>query len=998
MGQVAGSPEGRQCGPYSERAHTQARINLLSEFLSEKDSVVDRSNLSSVYPSSLSDFVTPPREDASCPADVEIASDGNVTLVKIAPSMGSKVMKCVFPTPRIFCDGDQARFRMLCLADDGGGHESSVKVFKRGMPKDLHSSLAKTVETLTKPFHLDVARELIRVDYDKVEVIEEVESLRHSDMHDWPSCRVIVGFNWVVLKKFTFNPLPDMVMDLCNSLLYSTDSKDKIDNRVERNPRLTTKDKNRYYEHVGRGPAIDIDLFLQTKAKYAPERKYVVEANPAGEESLYKGTLEECLDLLFAEMKTSSVHRENWHLLLGWEPQKIVTLDEYFHHAAQQRNRGNDNAALDTCMQCCDYLNHKYQAYKHVEQDLVQTTNRSKKSTSTKLPPLPQLSEEQVSAIFSSGRTLIDRAVGQYMDGQLSQDRFEDQFLRVSLRMVDFVDCVLLPSACKLNVAAFKLALLRTKADYLRQVVVWVPRARDREEEIKQIYNQALGMRHSLPSWSQATISTYINFAVYCAEVMRDNETAVHLCAAGKEHVERSLHRGGADNAPTPSAIFNWSLLESNRRAYCSWLVILQITFDPRSLESHAACHKPPDVVKEEVVQSKSGWRECGGMYATYCAPSEKDASETVGAPDHAMKFAKEQEPEHHQSTKAALQWLKTKPFHNHPFKYMEAARWIDAIEVFDATHFIDPEWVEDEETGQEAAHKPTIESKRQAIQQAEALEGNTFLAACVLQPKRLRDIQSEKERKELAARNDPGRGMVSDSDMLHPVSDGLSVEHPRPEGHDFSFDLIREFELAFPEWPTEHSRTAADEFHVHIRSMEDLNVVNQALDDDGLIVPLKDAGEPSCRKCGYVFAEVLPWCPECKTQRQASAWKISGLAVHPGSTLVQIGPKAVKLSFIRNAAEPFKQRLTFVPPLRVASAKVLHKGSYSCFHELFRGWKEHGNLRFLPTPWIPDLHDLGRGVREWQTEMREPRPPPRRIQGLSARRDPLEAAQRGCR
>merc|ERR1712032_1115855 len=110
--------------------------------------------------------------------------------------------------------------------------------------------------------------------------------------------------------------------------------------------------------------------------------------------------------------------------------------------------------------------------------------------------------------------------------------------------------------------------------------------------------------------------------------------------------------------------------------------------------------------------------------------------------------------------------------------------------------------------------------------------------------------------------------------------------------------------------------------------------------------------------------------------------------------------------SFLRDLRQGVipSQPLEFLPGLRLHSVHAIEIGLYSDVHEKFCGFPGGKNVpgKNLNTSKnfqsFPQIGKELRNLKERENHSRSERPPPRRIAGLSARRHPIQAMNRGCK
>merc|ERR1711871_1192507 len=121
---------------------------------------------------------------------------------------------------------------------------------------------------------------------------------------------------------------------------------------------------------------------------------------------------------------------------------------------------------------------------------------------------------------------MMEAAVNAQASNHLSIDRFEESFEKVGLRLIEFIQCVLLPKAEGRNRSEDIVHLTLSKADFMRQLIVYVPKYRNGEylESCRQLYNHAIQLRQDCEGWSQSVLSCYANAACFASEVYRNRD------------------------------------------------------------------------------------------------------------------------------------------------------------------------------------------------------------------------------------------------------------------------------------------------------------------------------------------------------------------------------------------------------------------------------------------------------------------------------------------
>jgi|ERR1712216_553756 len=120
----------------------------------------------------------------------------------------------------------------------------------------------------------------------------------------------------------------------------------------------------------------------------------------------------------------------------------------------------------------------------------------------------------------------------------------------------------------------------------------------------------------------------------------------------------------------------------------------------------------------------------------------------------------------------------------------------------------------------------------------------------------------------------------------------------------------------------------------------------------------------------------------------------INGVSLHPGDTLILRGTVTVD-DLISRKVRP--TQLEFAPCPTIATVGIYAQGYFVDFHHAFTGFREGLNLQ--TTSEAGTLSEMAAEVNRVNTKRDHgtKKMPPRRIRGLSARRDPLQAARSGC-
>mmetsp|Transcript_76414 Transcript_76414/g.151179 ORF Transcript_76414/g.151179 Transcript_76414/m.151179 type:complete len:1081 (+) Transcript_76414:77-3319(+) len=742
-----------------------------------------------------------------------------------------------------------------------------------------------------------------------------------------------------------------------------------------------------------------------------------------------------CVDGIMKNLKEDISNPEKWEIVVGWECLQALTAQDALHEATRCEANENTAGFARYCMKAARFAAEEGRMYElQVSQNSRQLTGHHSRQHQAKPRPslTAPLTEIQQETVFAGGKAMLDSYFEKFLSGNLKREAFLDQCTVLCDGMVGMVDdCLLLQGVAEAKQDEHLATCKRQKADYLRYLHVFVPTRRDQEDYICKLYEEAKDHAMTVRHRTLAGVAACINHAIFTAEVRCDFVEAAQILRSGITEMEglQVQQARGEDEVSTvnPSDYFAWNLIHSNCEAFESRIVILQVSFelpswnvqlsaaeaqhitDPKDLAAIRpsvepqsnidACESPP-VMRVEATSpkplppeapvsptlSRHSPRECGEVRRTsnwllsfaQPPPEEEPVDETV-------KQAEEIKPNQGATQKPRLsvpgmirppppldskeeitvrRWLCSKPAcrrrgveteqdpeqeGDRTVDNIVQVRWIDHVEEGGRGVLLDHERHEGETTLTRAVERFQQASKKVSTlqrhaspfrKQGKAESTKTFLLGCVVRVNPHNQVTSQK-RAEEALR-----------DKLEAELTKKSVDLGIGEG-------VKTLTITKPEFMT-------------LANYLDLRGVVQGTPP---VAPVGDS-----QICP---GDILQW-PD-GTQGDSVHDRCS----HQLDKANEKGESRVKLSFL--------------PSLQVHTAKIVAAGPYTDTHKHFSGFPGSSSVEGkLLKPCNNDfsyqfvIREM-KAFQEQASQRTARNKVPRRIAALSARRNPIQAAKRGC-
>lgn len=716
----------------------------------------------------------------------------------------------------------------------------------------------------------------------------------------------------------------------------------------------------------------------------------------------------------------------DWQLLVGWEPLRVTNFLEAMHEARR-------------CAVAGDHMGFIRFALKAVQ---LNTKSRHKQRTGTEsgkdieYPSKEAFSDSSVDAILSANKFTLSDMIKKLHDGELPRERFEEHFQNTCDSVMNFIDQFLMPlyQSSKEEKVERVVLCLQTKADYLRYLHVFVPSRRTNMHEAEELYEKAIKQCWELKEpRSLEALTTCVNYAVFCSEVRRRNDVAARVCRKGiaKGTVELERMQEFKWRAQMgPSQIFNWHLLKDNLAAFESQLIFLKISFRPNDMAAHEEVEARPgdpgyadagvvqptaanakrrglaglwtggasrksQLAEPQPRQLEPALAAClglGGRGGRTCLQAGRDSlierqptpPELVATPKGEEVVTPQAKPIEAAGVtardRAVLRWLRARPL----FVRGRAAS-VDAdgssSDQEDTSkpsggHIASVRWVHHtEQSGpdlqewhgevQEADASP-MGGARDSVDFGMPTMYQKFQAAAV----RVMHVNAVAHAKETL---EPDYCIVGC--VVRLKEDAMSEAVHSGDLHQ---DWVRHLKMPLLEWPFSVWKPGnhGDRQNqiLTLETEDSLMELVDKMDADGIILRRHSQGE---------------------------------LQLLPGDTLLLTGALEKYLTRgsttalfkdIRDHTLKAPLQMEFLPCMRTEHVHPLAVTPYTEVHEKFIGFREGGNLH--PTGSL-SLAAMINGVRSTQSTRnghKGGKVAPLRIRGLSARRDPATAGERGCR
>eukprot|EP00929_Paragymnodinium_shiwhaense_P046215 TRINITY_DN23527_c0_g1_i1.p1 TRINITY_DN23527_c0_g1~~TRINITY_DN23527_c0_g1_i1.p1 ORF type:complete len:1262 (-),score=307.07 TRINITY_DN23527_c0_g1_i1:414-4127(-) len=954
----------------------------------------------------------------------------------VKPAAAPTQLNFKIPEANVRFWGAEAKYVMRLWSDDLPSMKPVVRYCEA---HEVSETVLDVLRAGADCICLSICRELVGVEFDKMQVVEEHDYIQRLEAADLAKTQVVTGLTWVSLGNYRLEPAPDPLQRQFDRLQSGQASKVNIIKEMKRQG-TPASEIERFSEAVGEG--IDGAVFktreyYSTRAarahlmEFSVRRVADIEAFHNKKQDDSGAMLEDagssgnflkvdgCVELIVAELRDQSADVSAWCPLLQWEPLRITTTKESMHMAKQCLSCGDEDGYLRYSLRAVDY---------------VAKSAQMGGAMAGKVGLSPAEHDE----VLATNKRMTDRLIERYTAGIMHEEKFQDSFITSCERMLNISE-ILIGSAKETDDMAALVLYLRTKGDYLRYLHIHVPSRRNQDHLIQEAYMQALNVAQHLPPRHLTTTTTWTNMSMYEIEVRRDPVEASNV-------LRRALFLEGRRRmvrTPAPSETFNWHLISLNLECFESRIVLLKVRFTPESLAAHVAGLKarekadPSCAIPESLTTTDKEAPD-----APPSTRSEGKAEKPVsgmagfvtglsGSGDAAEEEVKEvKDPDLRYQIAAIEKWLRHIPLRRLVDENTEDLGLLS--DSFQKVH-----WVRQVEVAPKEEAKPPPANPRASVIQAAVPEirgmskdkeatGPAFLVACVVRlmglgaaalandiangvkaivvtstepfktGQHIRINSGGKNKEEHVIKNIRGQElqlaealkeahradeMVEVIPVHNAASTGGSVEGtprtPRsqtkePTGN-FPEPWIQPLTSCLHHWPSAHGddhKQGKAEKTIRVVTPEMMKEVIDVLDTHGVVDKVRLGSEQKLR-------------------------------LFPGDSLLLKGPldgrKVADLLEGRITHTPCV--LTFVPCLSVAEASLSEVGLYADVHEQFQGFRESKNRLLRPTPEFKGMIALNGTLKDIRQRAKKSQVAnPRSVRGLSARRNALQAAQRGCK
>lgn len=1043
MGQSAPKEGPWHCGPRKDGLKPVQTINLLERSLKvcrdQHQGIVDRSDLRKVWEPFLTDFISCNESETDATVTIAISPSGDVNIVgKGGTPKAQKrdtVYQLAFQTDAIKVGGAEASWRIRIQSP-----EASYDTVRRcKTTEELTEALMDFLFLGVDKIEIVLVRELIELTFDKVQLMEEYESTHKKKDTRKP-----------LVQNLMWGPILECRLEGEEPLKLFFEKLEETGGKVDKAGVVREMRQlgwhheaiERFYE--GSGGPLDSDgnglkfktaKYLRDTAATAPTRTfearryYSLTKEPKQDvpvalgkelEAWAKGTVSEVMTKMMQEATEACKDINSWKLLLAWDTMSHSTVEEHIHQARRCEMNGNRTGMQLAVSHAVELLGLYAQFFK--------TSDSSSKSSTTTLPTgLKPPSTEDFEFMFTITKQAVDDIVENYLSGLNSKERFEEQLELNIVRMVKLIDNVLVPMAEQMTFVdvdermrfqVFRAIGIRSKGDYLRYANIFLPKYRETfaaDKNVIEVYEEAKNLSSKLQKpRNMAQLTTYVNYALFYAEIRREPDEAARICEEGLRE-SRCIKDGVCTlrHQPVPAEIYNFDLLHKNLDAFQSYLLMVLVTFhsDPWAQERSANRHYVEDEEEELLEEAqeeaaaktrqKQG-RNCANLFGTgqdcLVPPSEETNYQKKTGDPKVMAFKAAPRMSHEESKRlAVLQWLSGRPLSraskvtarrgDQQDNKLRRVLWVEHVD--ERPEFLQlmgelhragkwgPGSGDAGPTSPAAATRPRdptspklVPASRAASRPSQApipdnlLSEHTHLVVCVVQTDSgVRDVDESSHGDESSDDDEPARGGTAGTER--------SPTDFKPQ------EWQRILELPLLNWPTRGAppRTI---LNIGKRSQKMQQRLQEALNERGVV-----------------------------TTNIVVQSDIGDVELHPGDTL--LASEMVPHSSIVMRDVP-NIELQFVPRLSAHSIEVLAASSYCDFHEHFVGFRGGQRLHFTAATLLPEERHqqesfLLSSFKVLYTEIekalatkKDYKQCQRRIRGLSARRNPHLASRRGCR
>jgi hypothetical protein len=429
---------------------------------------------------------------------------------------------------------------------------------------------------------ISIGREMMGLEFDKTQVVEENEYIQRMETSDLSKTWVITGFTWTTMLHCKMVPAADPLQRQFDRLAEGKTTKAQLVREMKRigAPQYPQDEIVRFVEAVadtdsGLGMTKTREYYSYRAAK-AHELQFCLkmvedleQLDPDADDGAHREpkddgpqkedykSVRDCIGHMTQDLRGLAQEVNAWVPLMLWEPLRITTVKESMHMARQALSNGDEDGYLRYSLRAVDFV--------------------AKVGAAGGMGSA--LSSTERDEVLATSKRMTDRLVDRYMSGTIHDDKFLEAFTIACDRMLGIVEVLIAVSrdADELqNVVLY----LRTKADYMRYLHVWVPNRRQQEAEIMSIYKQALEVGQHLPARNLTTLTSWVNLALYHVEVCRDpNQGSKTLRRGIAAESKRKLNR-----QPAPAETFTWHLMTLNLECFESRIVVFKVRFNAELL------------------------------------------------------------------------------------------------------------------------------------------------------------------------------------------------------------------------------------------------------------------------------------------------------------------------------------------------------------------------------------------------------------------------------
>mmetsp|Transcript_70810 Transcript_70810/g.124976 ORF Transcript_70810/g.124976 Transcript_70810/m.124976 type:complete len:1055 (-) Transcript_70810:77-3241(-) len=1043
--QIKLNPADLYDGLFKEQTKSSGEFHDLLKACFDRDgSVTERADMATRWPVSLDEFaildepsqrmkvaLSPRGDIRRIIDDRNGASKGSQITMAEATRQGYQVVDLALPGTKI----DEEATLL------GGGQKLVIKVFSEDTPSaepivrrcsstDKASAVDQVtdlvlgvLQTGAESANLSIGYEMLLLKYDKTDVMNEAEHR--------PRPWVVSYYIFGPLRFYRLWPTPDPLnpyYERIEQVKRGTLQAKEAIIRELRAKEFEEIEVTRFIESTG-GEGSEkthadgkSDKLLRILAKESVSRRFWLQETdhsfhpldgqrptemrgrkipPAPPHSASCGTVRAMLKELVHTLGKQAADISNWNVLIDWEALHIKTVKETLHEAQRFRMLGDEASHVRFALKVVELM---------------------KKLTPEQRNKLGKLSNTEWYSVVMANKTILDDTVDGFLAGSMQRNRFENLLEHHCVKVLDMFDGTLLPMA-QYNQNLERMTMcMRQRADYLRYMHFWISARRaDDDGQIEKSYKRALELTRELPSRHVIGTGVYVNLATFHAECMRDLEMAAFICRAGIQWGSRPL-----DSQMSPGQTFNWKLLVTNLEGFESQICVLNVVFREKDFAKHkeALGNAYQNGWMEELAEAMPNLDPEGAR--AYRAKKEKaekpeeeephdqtepekavDAPAATPEPSAGYPARPGQDPALAAGTRTdcAGEWDKAKltAFH---FANSAAGMCLDR-RAFEASSPlapaagdfpVPPPQSPREEEDELASREHTA---REPETPPDLMDRLVVLRWLRGQPLFLDDVDGNEKGEE----EDDGEAFVP-RQLLAQVRwvETLSRGPVTREGQNFTVAcVVRLHQKALAQAAAARAHAAGMEPRSHDNQPVKEKIPNWS---DVLVEAVK--GWPESKATSHQIRiedqNLLVYLGFSLSEDGVvrRSLRVDQYRLWPGETLSMTGPLEGKspregIAALREGHVPCPVEITFIKPMQVQSAKLLDTAPYMEQHSNFMGFREDGrNLKVSEQ--FTTLDDLCKVIAAERQKDQQQQMAPKRIPGLSTRRNPVLAMNRGCK